>query len=53
VNYFKDIWIINILYRLREKDSRVEFLRQIINENELEKQEMKIIVEETLAKYSN
>ena len=38
---------------MREKDSRIDYLKEIINEGELEKQEMKIIVQETLAKKSN
>jgi hypothetical protein len=40
-------------YRLRDKDSHIEYLKQIANENEIEKHDMKIIVEETLAKHIN
>jgi hypothetical protein len=36
---------------VREKEQRINYLRQMVNENELEKQEMRLQVEETLSKY--
>lgn len=42
-----------IVYRLRDQDARIAYLQHMINESDLEKQEMKIIVEETLSKHSN
>ncbi|CDW76691.1 gas2 domain containing protein [Stylonychia lemnae] len=38
--------------QLREKDQEIDYLRRLLSENELEKQEMKVVVEETLAKYT-
>jgi len=38
------------LNRLREKDSRIDYLRSIVHENELEKQEMKLQLEENMSK---
>jgi hypothetical protein len=35
---------------LREKDSRIDYLRSILQENELEKQEMKLALEEAQSK---
>lgn len=37
-------------YSLREKDSRIDYLRATAHESELEKQQMKLLVEETLSK---
>jgi hypothetical protein len=36
---------------LRDQESRIEYLRTLADEQALEKQQMKLVVEETLAKY--
>ena len=40
-------------YRVRQMQLKMQKMENQMNENEVEKHEMKLIVEETLAKYKN